>query len=128
MSKAASSGEMVHVKGRLGGFQVEATWVNRTVTGDALLIVAARLVIAGRVTAYDENVETRASFATLGGAVIALCRALDGIDVVTVTHGPPEVAGDLGATRRCRRPGPAARGPFVASIGPAGSSGAAVWS
>jgi hypothetical protein len=83
-------GEQLVIEGRLGGRVVAATWTNGYLVGDAVLVVAAKLVAASGVTVEQDGKVYTASLRTLEGASIALMRALDEIESVRIS-APAEV-------------------------------------
>jgi hypothetical protein len=84
-----SSGEQFVIAGKIAGCTVGATWDDGTITGDALLVAAAQVIISSGLTVNDDGRSVRASFRTMSGAAIALMRALDDIESVRVSAPTP---------------------------------------
>jgi len=84
---ATSGDSQLVVRGQLAGRTVQATWWRGTVVGDALLITAAQMVVAGGVRLEDDGTIVQATFATMRGAILAFTRALEKIDAVQIS--PP---------------------------------------
>jgi hypothetical protein len=77
--------ERLVVDGLLDGRRVRAVWERGAVTGDLELLLAAGAVIARGTEIDDGNRLVRASYATLGSAVVALCTAIQVVGSVQVT-------------------------------------------